>query len=149
MRCRRDLLRLKPDGAGLTVVGDDAQAIYSFRGATVENILEFPERFSPPAHVVVLEENYRSTQPVLDAANALMADGGRQYRKFLRSTRGGGAKPRYVTVQDDQAQATYVVERVLDCRERGVELRRQRYCSATPTTATCSSSSSCAATSPT
>jgi DNA helicase-2/ATP-dependent DNA helicase PcrA len=119
------LLRLKPDGAGVTVVGDDAQAIYSFRGATVENILEFPERFSPPAHVVLLEENYRSTQPVLDAANALMADGGRQYRKFLRSTLGGGVKPRYVTVQDDQAQAGYVVERVLECRERGVELRRQ------------------------
>jgi DNA helicase II / ATP-dependent DNA helicase PcrA len=119
------LMRLKPDGRGVTVVGDDAQAIYSFRGATVENILEFPERFSPPAHVVVLEENYRSTQPVLDAANALMADGGRQYRKFLRSTRGGGTKPRYVTVQDDQAQAGYVIERVLDCRERGIDLRRQ------------------------
>ena len=119
------LLRLKPDGRGVTVVGDDAQSIYSFRGATVDNILEFPERFSPPAHVVVLEENYRSTQPVLDAANALMADGGRQYRKFLRSTRGGGVKPRYVTVQDDQAQAGYVVERVLECRERGVDLRRQ------------------------
>jgi DNA helicase-2/ATP-dependent DNA helicase PcrA len=119
------LLRLKPDGAGVTVVGDDAQSIYSFRGATVENILEFPERFSPPAHVVTLEENYRSTQPVLDAANALMADGGRQFRKFLRSTRGGGAKPRYVTVQDDQAQAGYVVERVLECRERGIDLRRQ------------------------
>jgi DNA helicase-2/ATP-dependent DNA helicase PcrA len=119
------LLRLKPDGAGVTVVGDDAQAIYSFRGATVENILEFPERFSPPARVVVLEENYRSTQPVLDAANAVIADGGRQYRKFLRSTRGGGPRPRYVTVQDEQAQAGYVVERVLECRERGVELRRQ------------------------
>jgi len=119
------LLRLKPDGSGVTVVGDDAQAIYSFRGATVENILEFPERYSPPAHVVVLEENYRSAQPVLDAANAVMAEGGRQYRKFLRSARGGGAKPRYVTVQDDQAQAGYVVERVLECRERGVELRRQ------------------------
>jgi DNA helicase-2/ATP-dependent DNA helicase PcrA len=119
------LLRLKPDGTGVTVVGDDAQAIYSFRGATVENILGFPERFSPPARVVVLEENYRSTQPVLDAANAVIADGGRQYRKFLRSTRGGGPRPRYVTVQDDQAQAGYVVERVLECRERGVELRRQ------------------------
>jgi len=119
------LLRLKPDGSGVTVVGDDAQAIYSFRGATVENILEFPERYSPPAHVVVLEENYRSTQPVLDAANAVIADAARQYRKFLRSTRGGGAKPRYVTVLDDQAQAGYVVERVLECRERGVELRRQ------------------------
>jgi DNA helicase-2/ATP-dependent DNA helicase PcrA len=119
------LLRLKPDGAGVTVVGDDAQSIYSFRGATVDNILEFPERFSPPARVVVLEENYRSTQPVLDAANAVIADGQRLYRKFLRSTRGGGPRPRYVTVQDDQAQAGYVVERVLECRERGVELRRQ------------------------
>ncbi len=119
------LLRLKPDGGGVTVVGDDAQAIYSFRGATVENILEFPEKFSPPAQVVTLEENYRSTQPVLDAANALMAEGGRQFRKFLRSVRGGGAKPRYVTVLDDQAQATYVVEQVLECRERGIELRRQ------------------------
>jgi DNA helicase-2/ATP-dependent DNA helicase PcrA len=119
------LLRLKPTGAGVTVVGDDAQAIYSFRGATVENILDFPERFSPPAHVVMLEENYRSTQAVLDVANALMAEGGRQYRKFLRSARGGGARPRYVTVQDDQAQAAYVVERVLECRERGIDLRRQ------------------------
>jgi DNA helicase II / ATP-dependent DNA helicase PcrA len=119
------LLRMKPDGVGVTVVGDDAQAIYSFRGATVDNILDFPAKFSPPAHVVTLEENYRSTQPLLDAANALMAGGGRQYRKFLRSARGGGAKPRYVTVQDDQAQAGYVVEGVLECRERGIELRRQ------------------------
>jgi len=119
------LLRMKPDGRGVTVVGDDAQAIYSFRGATVENILDFPEQFSPPAHVVTLEENYRSTQPVLDAANALMAEGGRQYRKFLRSARSGGVKPRFVTVQDDQAQAGYVVERVLECRERGIDLRRQ------------------------
>ncbi len=119
------LFGLKPDGRGVTVVGDDAQAIYSFRGGTVENILEFPAKFSPPARVVTLEENYRSTQPLLDAANALMAGGGRQYRKFLRSSRAGGAKPRLVTVQDDQAQAAYVVERVLECRERGIELRRQ------------------------
>jgi len=119
------LLRLKPDGRGVTVVGDDAQAIYSFRGGTVENILEFPAKFTPPARVVTLEENYRSTQPVLDAANALMSEGGRQYRKFLRSKRPGGAKPHLVTVQDDQAQAGYVVERVLECRERGVQLRRQ------------------------
>ncbi len=119
------LLRLKPDGNGVTVVGDDAQAIYSFRGGTVDNILDFPRKFSPPARVVTLEENYRSTQPVLDAANALMSEGGRQYSKFLRSSRAGGAKPRLVIVQDDQAQAGYVVERVLECRERGIELRRQ------------------------
>ncbi len=119
------LLRLKPDGSGVTVVGDDAQAIYSFRGGTVDNILDFPQKFSPPARVVTLEENYRSTQPLLDAANALMSEGGRQYRKFLRSSRAGGVKPRLVIVQDDQAQAGYVVERVLECRERGIELRRQ------------------------
>jgi DNA helicase-2/ATP-dependent DNA helicase PcrA len=119
------LLALGRDGRGVTVVGDDAQAIYSFRGATVENILGFPAQFPTPAHVVTLEENYRSTQAVLDAANALMAEGGRQYRKFLRSSRGAGPKPRYVTVLDDQSQARYVVERVLECRERGVDLRRQ------------------------
>jgi DNA helicase II / ATP-dependent DNA helicase PcrA len=119
------LLRMKPDGAGLTVVGDDAQAIYSFRAASIDNILGFPQCFVPPARVVTLEENYRSTQPVLDAANALMAEGGRQYRKHLRSTRGGGALPQYVTVLDEQAQATFVADRVLEARERGVDLRRQ------------------------
>ena len=119
------LLRLKPDGAGLTVVGDDAQAIYSFRGATVDNILDFPAQYTPPARVILLEENYRSSQPVLDAANAVMAAGRRQYRKSLRGTRGGGERPAYVTVPDEQGQAGFVVERVLEARERGVELRRQ------------------------
>jgi DNA helicase-2/ATP-dependent DNA helicase PcrA len=119
------LLRMKPDGAGLTVVGDDAQSIYSFRAASIENILQFPAAFTPPARVVTLEENYRSTQPVLDAANALMAAGGRQYRKQLRSVRGDGAVPQYVTLLDEQAQATYVADCVLEARERGVDLRRQ------------------------
>jgi DNA helicase-2/ATP-dependent DNA helicase PcrA len=127
------LKRLRPDGRGLTVVGDDAQAIYSFRAATVENILGFTGMFSaeragePPLApaVVMLEENYRSTQPVLDAANALMADAARQHRKALRSRKTEGARPRYVTVADDVAQAQYVVTRVLEARERGVLLRRQ------------------------
>src|SRR5690606_28305418 len=66
------LLSMKPDGAGLCVVGDDAQSIYSFRAATVENILQFPARFAPPAQIVTLEQNYRSVQPILDAANSLM-----------------------------------------------------------------------------
>jgi DNA helicase-2/ATP-dependent DNA helicase PcrA len=119
------LLRLKPAGSGLTVVGDDAQSIYSFRAATVENILGFPRQFKPDARVVTLEENYRSTHPVLEAANRLMLEASRQYRKCLRAVRAGGQRPRYVTVQDEQAQADYVVERVLDCRERGCDLRRQ------------------------
>ena len=70
---------MKPDGQGLTVVGDDAQAIYSFRAAAVENILGFPQRYTPNAEVVPLGQNYRSTQPVLDASNALMAEAPRQY----------------------------------------------------------------------
>ncbi len=78
---------LKPDGKGVTVVGDDAQAIYSFRAAAVENILGFADRYKPKADMVVLAQNYRSTQPVLDAANALMADGPRQHRKTLLGTR--------------------------------------------------------------
>ena len=108
------LARLKPGGEGVTVVGDDAQAIYSFRGATVENILSFAKRSS----CVELQENYRSTQAILDAANALIG-------KNLRAVKPQGAKPRYVTVADDQAQASYVVGRVLEARERGIELKRQ------------------------
>jgi DNA helicase II / ATP-dependent DNA helicase PcrA len=119
------LQRLRPDGAGVTVVGDDAQSIYSFRAATVENILGFPAQYSPPARVVTLEQNYRSTQAVLDAANALIAGGSRQYHKTLRAVRGHGARPCLVTGADDQAQADYVVARVLETRERGVALKHQ------------------------
>jgi DNA helicase-2/ATP-dependent DNA helicase PcrA len=108
---------LRPTGEGLTVVGDDAQAIYSFRAATVDNILGFAKQFTA-VKVVALEENYRSTQAVLDAANALIG-------KSLRSRKGAGSKPRYVTVADDEAQAHYVVKQVLEARERGVLLRRQ------------------------
>jgi len=116
---------MKPDGAGVCVVGDDAQAIYSFRAATVENILSFPERFTPRAAIVKLERNYRSIQPILDAANVLMQEAERQYQKALRSERPSSRKPAYVTVEDDRAQALYVVERVLESREQGVALRRQ------------------------
>jgi DNA helicase-2/ATP-dependent DNA helicase PcrA len=116
---------LRPGGEGVTVVGDDAQAIYSFRAATVENILGFPSQYSPAAQVIALEENYRSTQAILDAANALIAEGARRYAKTLRARRGAGERPRCVTVADDQDQAQYVVTRVLEARERGVPLRRQ------------------------
>jgi DNA helicase-2/ATP-dependent DNA helicase PcrA len=116
---------LKPDGAGLVVVGDDAQAIYSFRAAAVENILGFPERFQPPAEVVTLAQNYRSTQPVLDVANAVMAEAPRQHRKYLLSVRGDGARPRAVTVDELLTQAEYVCTEVLKRREASVPLKRQ------------------------
>ncbi|MEX0733192.1 MAG: ATP-dependent helicase [Steroidobacteraceae bacterium] len=119
------VLALKPGGAGVTVVGDDAQAIYSFRAASVDNILEFPARCDPPAEVIALECNYRSTQPLLDAANALIAGASRGYRKSLVAARSGGARPRLVTVQDDRRQADYVVQSVLRRREEGTPLARQ------------------------
>ncbi|MBS0380305.1 MAG: ATP-dependent helicase [Proteobacteria bacterium] len=115
---------LKPDGSGLVVVGDDAQAIYSFRAAAVENILGFPERFQPAAEVVTLAQNYRSTQPVLDVANAVMAEAPRQHRKYLLSVRGDGARPRAVTVDELATQAEYVAAEVLKRRETGVPLKR-------------------------
>jgi DNA helicase II / ATP-dependent DNA helicase PcrA len=115
---------LKPDGKGVTVVGDDAQAIYSFRAAAVENILGFADRYKPKADMVVLAQNYRSTQPVLDAANALMAEGPRQHRKTLLGTRQAQQKPFYVALDDAQGQAEYITSKILHTREIGGSLKR-------------------------
>jgi DNA helicase-2/ATP-dependent DNA helicase PcrA len=119
------LLALKPDGRGLTVVGDDAQAIYAFRGATVRNILDFPRRFEPPAAVVTLERNYRSTQSILDAANAVIGLAAERFTKNLFSARAAGAKPLLVALADEAAQARYIVDQVLARREEGLPLRAQ------------------------
>ena len=115
---------LKPDGKGVTVVGDDAQAIYSFRAAAVENILGFAERYKPKADMVVLSQNYRSTQPILDCANALMSEGSRQHRKTLMGMRQSAQKPVYVTLDDAAGQAEYIVNKMLATREVGGSLRR-------------------------
>src|SRR3569833_1550326 len=112
-------------GFGVLVVGDDAQAIYSFRAAAVENILGFPDRFKPRAEVVTLAQNYRSTQEVIDVSNAVMADAPRQYRKHLLSIRGKGARPRIITVDELQTQAECICSEVLKRRESNVSLRRQ------------------------
>jgi DNA helicase-2/ATP-dependent DNA helicase PcrA len=119
------LLAIKPEGDGVTVVGDDAQSIYSFRAAEIENILNFSDQFIPSARIVTLEENYRSCQPILDAANCVIAESERQYKKNLFSNKPGGGKPRYVTVDDGDAEAEYVVETVLANREEGMQLKHQ------------------------
>ena len=116
---------LKPDGAGLTVVGDDAQAIYGFRAATVRNILDFPGRFDPPATIVRLEQNYRSTQPILTASNAVIGLAREQFTKNLRSSRGAGERPALVSVADDIGQVGLIVEAVLANRECGMALKEQ------------------------
>ena len=119
------LLALRPEGDGLTAVGDDAQAIYGFRAATVRNILDFPGAFDPPASVLPLTRNFRSTQPILDAANAVIAEAPERFAKELVSHRASARRPRLVSVEDGTAQATYVADRVLEAREGGLLLRRQ------------------------
>lgn len=119
------LLAMKPDGCGVTVVGDDAQAIYAFRGATVRNILDFPGHFDPPAHQVTLDRNYRSTQPILGAANAVIALASERFTKDLWSARDGTQRPRLVAVKDDADQSACIVESVLARREEGIRLKSQ------------------------
>lgn len=119
------ILALKPDGHGLTVVGDDAQSIYAFRAASVRNILEFPSQFSPPAEVVTLERNYRSTQTILAAANGVINLGTGRFTKKLWSDRKSEIRPQLVMVRDEGDQARYVADTVLENRELGVELKQQ------------------------
>ena len=125
-RLQAAILRgLRPDGHGLTVVGDDAQSIYAFRAAEVRNILDFPQQFPRPARVVALERNYRSTQPILEASNAVIAEAPERYAKTLWSDRASSARPRIVTVPDEMAQARQVADRVLAWREEGIRLKQQ------------------------
>jgi len=114
-----------PDGDGLTVVGDDAQSIYGFRSATVDNILNFPDLFSPKAKIISLTQNYRSHQKILDLSNALLKDGTEGYKVALFSDKKTGMKPKLVTVENDAMQAEYIVENVLEAREQGVDLKKQ------------------------
>jgi DNA helicase-2/ATP-dependent DNA helicase PcrA len=118
-------LKLRPGGRGLTVVGDDAQSIYSFRAATVRNILDFPQNFSPPARVIALERNYRSTAPILAASNAVIALSPERLPKTLWTDKQGGAPPRLVNVGEELDQARYVAARVLENREAGQSLKSQ------------------------
>ena len=119
------LLALKPDGQGLTVVGDDAQSIYSFRAATVRNILDFPASFTPAANIVTLDRNYRSTQPILAAANAVIDLASERFTKNLWTERQSAERPRLVTVRDEADQARFVADKVLENREEGVKLKSQ------------------------
>jgi DNA helicase-2/ATP-dependent DNA helicase PcrA len=119
------LLALKPGGRGLTVVGDDVQSIYSFRAATVRNILDFPDQFSPRAETVTLDRNYRSTQPILSAANGVIDLAKERFTKNLWTERTSSAKPRLVAVRDEADQARCIVDRILENREEGSLLKQQ------------------------
>ena len=102
-------------------VGDDAQSIYSFRGANFRNIMDFPQIF-PGARVVKLEQNYRSLQGILDVANEVISRAGEKYTKVLAAERRGEFRPLLVRAQDEHMQSRFVAERILELREEGVEL---------------------------
>jgi DNA helicase-2/ATP-dependent DNA helicase PcrA len=108
----------------LTAVGDDMQAIYGWRSASPQHILDFGKHF-PDAAMKTLEHNYRSSQPVLDTANAVAAQATRSYRKQLRTELRDGSRPELVFVRDESAQASEVCSRVLEAREQGMDLRAQ------------------------
>jgi DNA helicase II / ATP-dependent DNA helicase PcrA len=119
-----DILRAFADaGVAISAVGDDAQAIYSFRAATVRTILDFPERFG--ADVVPLTRNHRSTPEVLAAANAVMHGAAERHPKELRAVRPSGPLPRLVTAHDEHTQSVTVVDLVLERLDAGIPLRRQ------------------------
>jgi DNA helicase-2/ATP-dependent DNA helicase PcrA len=108
----------------LMVVGDEAQSIYGFRGADVRNILDFQEVF-PGASVLRLEQNYRSVQPILDLANAVLESAAEGYGKVLISDDPGDEPPRLVPVTSEHEQASYLVHQIIAQRERGIPLREQ------------------------
>jgi len=118
------LRKMRINCHNITVVGDDAQSIYGFRGADIHNILDFPKQF-PQTTILKLEINYRSQQPILDLANRIIGCADQQYTKVLRTTRKGDNRPLFVHAMDDQAEAQYVARSVLIRREEGIPLTRQ------------------------
>jgi DNA helicase-2/ATP-dependent DNA helicase PcrA len=108
--------------ANITVVGDDAQSIYSFRGANFRNILGFPAQFHG-TRIVTLEQNYRSTPEILDATNTMISRATERFTKNLWTKRAGGEKPWLVAAQDEQQQTRFVVDRILELHEEGIPLR--------------------------
>ncbi len=109
--------------ANITVVGDDAQSIYSFRGANFRNILDFPKQFEG-ATVVTLEQNYRSTQPILSVTNTLISRAAERFTKNLWTERTGGEQPWLVVARDEPQQTQFVVDRILELHEEGTPLRQ-------------------------
>lgn len=117
----RGLRRKNPN---IMVVGDDAQSIYSFRGANVENMFDFPKDFKGTT-VLTLNQNYRSRSPILAVTNCLIANAKQAFPKDLWSTRSGGQRPQLIACPDEASQDEYIVNRVLEHREEGIPLHRQ------------------------
>jgi DNA helicase-2/ATP-dependent DNA helicase PcrA len=118
------LAGMRSRNGNIMAVGDDAQSIYSFRAATVRNMLEFPERF-PGTTIVTLEQNYRSVMPILEITNAIIGQAHSRYAKNLWSERSGGERPNLVLCADETAQDAFVIRQILEHYEAGIPLRKQ------------------------
>ena len=118
------LARLRHKNRNIMVVGDDAQSIYSFRSATVRNMLDFPREF-PGTTIVTLDQNYRSLQPILDTTNHVIAQAHERFSKDLWATRGEGQRPQLITCGDESDEDNEVIRLVLEHYEQGIPLRRQ------------------------
>jgi len=118
------LRKMRKKNKNIMVVGDDAQSIYSFRGATVRNILDFPKHF-PGATVITLEQNYRSTMPILEVTNAVISQAQERFTKNLWSKRHSGQRPLLVTCFDESYQDNFVADTIMKHHQEGIPLHRQ------------------------
>jgi DNA helicase-2/ATP-dependent DNA helicase PcrA len=121
-RMQADLVRnLSATHNNVMVVGDDSQSIYAFRGATFRNIMEFPELF-PGTQIYKLEENYRSTQPILQLANSILEGAPEKYSKTLFTRKLEGTRPSIVQAVGENAQSRFIAQKILELREEGIPL---------------------------
>jgi len=112
---------LTAENKNIMVVGDDSQSIYSFRGANFRNIIDFPKIFKG-TKVITLEENYRSTQPILNLANRIIESSEEGFQKRLYTNKSSSVLPVYIELRDEHRQSEYIVEKIISLREEGVEL---------------------------
>jgi DNA helicase-2/ATP-dependent DNA helicase PcrA len=121
-RLQADVIRnLAVSHQNVMVVGDDSQSIYAFRGATFKNIMEFPTLF-PGATIYKLEENYRSTQPILNLANSIIEQAAEKYTKHLFTRKLDGPLPTLAEAAGENAQSRFIAQKILELREEGVPL---------------------------
>jgi DNA helicase-2/ATP-dependent DNA helicase PcrA len=118
------LMGLRRQNHNITVVGDDAQSIYGFRSATIRNMLDFPQHF-PGARIVTLEQNYRSTTPILNTTNLVISQSRERHSKELWSDREAEEMPQVITCVDENQQDDEIIRLVLQHYEQGIPLRKQ------------------------
>jgi len=113
---------LASEHKNIMVVGDDAQSIYSFRGANFRNIMDFPRLFKN-TKIITLEENYRSTQPILNLTNEVISRAKEKFEKNLYTKKQGGGQPVFIDARDENAQSRYIADKILELRAEGIELK--------------------------